>query len=128
MLSSPILSIYDKTNILYIPFGITVVMAAATLICFLTRSLSFIANKIVWCTLCALGAPFLPFLFLGGALWADYLTPGRFRSLFQISTAVILIPTSNLHDPPKIALHNRRPSALNEKSDSEKKNRNSFDN
>jgi len=50
-ISSPILSIYDKTNILYIPFGITVVMAAATLISFLTRSLSFIANKIVWCTL-----------------------------------------------------------------------------
>jgi len=73
------------------------------------------------------GRHFCPFCLFGGALWADYLTPDWFRSLFQISTAAILIPTSNLHDPPKIASRNRRPSVLNEKSDIEK-NRNSFDN
>ena len=67
------------------------------------------------------GRHFCPFCLFGGALWADYLTPDWFRSLFQISTAAILIPTSNLHDPPKIVPRNRRPSVLNEKSDIEKK-------
>ena len=66
------------------------------------------------------GRHFCPFCLFGGALWADYLTPDWFRSLFQISTAAILIPTWNLHDPPKIVPH-RRPSVLNEKSDIEKK-------
>jgi len=71
--------------------------------------------------MCPQGAIFALFVCWGRPFWADYLTPDMYRSLFQISTAAILIPTSNLHDPPKIASRNRRPSVLNEKSDIEKK-------